>query len=107
MSVEEAGQWHGWASGENAMFISPMGEGEDHVGLYMQQGRSTELAAVFVDPAMAQLVMDWLDESLTETAEANSQLTRMLQSEQPLLFARPASAAPDLDDEEEDDDGGD
>lgn len=91
--MTEPGQWHGWASGETALFISPTSDGE-HLAMFVQQGRSTEMAAVFVDPAMAQLVMDWLDESLEATAKANSELTTLLQTEQPLLFARPQSAAP-------------
>lgn len=100
MAEEEAGSWHGWASGETALFITPADDG-DHVGLYVQQGRSTELAAVFVDPAMAQLVMDWMDGSLTATAEANNALVTRLQREQPLLFAQAPLPAQD----DEDDDG--
>lgn len=100
--TEEAGSWHGWASNDSAIYISPMQDGE-HVGLHIQQGRVTELAAVFTDPAMAQMVMDWLDESLTATAEANNELVTRLQTEQPLLFA-PTVPAPVEDDDELDDD---
>lgn len=103
MSDEEAGSWHGWSHGETALFITPTSD-EEHVGLYVQQGRVTELAAVFVDPAMAQLTMDWLDEALTKTAEANTELLTRLRSEQPLLFV-PAGAHPASPEEEEDDDG--
>lgn len=88
MADDDAGNWHGWASGESALFITPTPDG-DHIGLYLQQGRSTELAAVFVDPAMAQMVMDWQDASLTATAQANTELLKRLETEQPLLFAGP------------------
>lgn len=101
--ADEAGNWHGWASEDSALFIAPRAD-EEHVGLYIQQGRVTELAAVFVDPAMAQLVMDWLDASLAATAEANNELVTRLQTEQPLLFARPSTAPPE-DEDEEDPDG--
>ncbi len=84
-------EWHGWSSEESALFITPTPEG-DHIGLYIQQGRVTELAAVFVDPAMAQLAMDWMDSSLASTGAANNELVTRLQSEQPLLFTQiPAS----------------
>jgi hypothetical protein len=96
---EEAGLWHGWAAEDSALFISPLPD-EDHVGLYTQQGRVTELAAVFTDPAMAQLVMDWLDNSLTATGEANNELVTRLQTEQPLLFAQPSPPQEDEDDDD-------
>lgn len=83
----EAGQWHGYAHGNTALFITPADD--EHIGLYLQQGRDTQLAAVFVDPAMAQMVMDWLDESLAATAAANADLLKRLQTEQPLAFAAP------------------
>lgn len=102
MATEEAGQWHGWAFGEDALFVTPSND-SDHIGLYVQQGRVTELAAVFIDPAMAQLFMDWMDSSLSATGEANNTLLTRLQSEQPLLFAPPA--APASEDEEEEADG--
>lgn len=85
------GSWHGWAHGENALYLAPLGE-EDRIGLYLQLGRETELAAVFMDPAMAQMAMDFLDASLTATASANAQLLQRLESEQPLLFQQPAPA---------------
>ena len=83
----EAGQWHGYAHDNTALFITPADD--EHIGLYLQQGRDTQLAAVFVDPAMAQMVMDWLDESLAATAAANADLLKRLQIEQPLAFAAP------------------
>lgn len=88
MAEDEAGAWHGWAHEDNAVFVSPHPEGE-HIALYVQAGRVTELAAVFVDPAMAQMFMDWMDESLTATGNANSELVRRLQADQPLAFATP------------------
>lgn len=97
--MAEAGAWHGWSSDDSALFITPTPD-DEHVGLYVQQGRTTELAALFVDPAMAQLVMDWMDASLTATGEANSELVDRLQREQPLLFAgTPAKPIPGVDDE--------
>lgn len=83
--ADEPGQWHGWAHQEDAVFLSPT-EDEEHIGLYVQQGRSTELAGVFVDPAMAQLFMDWMDSSLSATGAANTALLHALENEQPLLF---------------------
>lgn len=99
---DEAGQWHGWANGNAALFISPTPDG-DYIGLYLQQDRSTELAAIFTDPAMAQMVMDWQDAALAETAKANTDLLHRLHSEQPLVFQQPR---PQVDPEfvEDDDD---
>lgn len=88
--MADAGAWHGWAFGETAAYITPTPD-EEHIGLYLQQGRSTELAAVFVDPAMGQLFMDWMDSALQATGEANTELVRRLQTEQPLLFAQPGA----------------
>lgn len=83
----EPGAWHGWSHESDAVFLTPTEDGE-HIGLYVQQGRSVELAGVFVDPAMAQLFMDWMDGALTETGQANSELLRVLETEQPLLFQK-------------------
>jgi hypothetical protein len=94
--VAEAGEWHGWAHGDNAVFLSPHDDGE-HIGLYLQMGRVTELTAVFVDPAMAQVFMDWMDDSLSATAAANSALVRRLEAEQPLAFVAPK---PEITDED-------
>lgn len=89
-------EWHGWMHEERALYITPTPDGE-HVGLYLQQGRSTELCAVFVDPAVAQMVMQWQDEALAVTAAANAELLRRLENEQPLLFQVPVDQeVPDL-----------
>lgn len=85
------GQWHGWAHGENALYLAPTDQ--DHIGMYLQVGRETELAGVFMDPAMAQLVMDFLDASLGATASANAELLRRLEQEQPLLWGKPVERA--------------
>lgn len=77
------GEFHGWSHGENALYLAPMPD-EAHVGLYLQLGRQSELAAVFMDAAMAQMTMDFLDGSLTATATANTELLRRLELEQPL-----------------------
>ena len=90
MSGGAAGRWHGYAHDNTALFITPADD--EHIGLYLQQGRDTQLAAVFVDPAMAQMVMDWLDESLAATAAANADLLKRLQTEQPLAFTAPPPA---------------
>lgn len=87
MALADFAEWHGFAAGENAIYISPMDE--DQVGLFMQAGRSTQLCAVFVDPALAVMVMDWLDDSLQATARANSALLARLEADQPLAFAQP------------------
>lgn len=102
MSGGAAGQWHGYAHDNTALFITPADD--EHIGLYLQQGRDTQLAAVFVDPAMAQMVMDWLDESLAATAAANADLLKRLQTEQPLAFAQPPTAFPDNEFKDDDDD---
>ena len=96
----EAGQWHGYAHDNTALFITPADD--EHIGLYLQQGRDTQLAAVFVDPAMGQMVMDWLDESLAATATANAVLLKRLQTEQPLAFAQPSVAVSSDDDFDDD-----
>lgn len=83
-------QFHGWSHQESALYLAPIGE-DDRIGLYLQVGRETELAGVFMDLAMAQLVMDFLDATLTVTAQANAELLRRLEHEQPLLFAQPAA----------------
>lgn len=94
--MSEGVDWHGWVHEERALYITPTPEGE-HVGLFLQQGRSTELCAVFLDPAVAQMVMGWMDDSLAVTAAANAELLRRLENEQPLLFHQPAADdAPDL-----------
>jgi hypothetical protein len=90
VSLADLAEWHGYANGNAALFITPIDD--EQVGLFMQQDRSTQLAAVFTDPAMAVMVMDWMDDSLQKTAEANSQLLERLQSEQPLAFAQPPQA---------------
>jgi hypothetical protein len=77
--------WHGWAHEANALYLAPTPDGE-HIALYLQVERETELAAVFMDPAMAEMVMGFLDASLGATAAANAELLRRLQTEQPLLF---------------------
>lgn len=83
------GQWHGWAHGENALYLAPIDE--ERIGLYLQVGRETELAGVLMDPAMAQLVMDFMDASLGATAAANAELLRRLEHEQPLTFSTPTA----------------
>lgn len=88
--TQPEGQWHGWAHGDNALYLAPMPD-QDHVGLYLQMGRETELAGVFMDPAMAQMVMDFLDGSLSATAAANTELLRRLEAEQPLAFSTPVT----------------
>lgn len=93
--------WHGWSSEEQALFIAPLED--DNIGLFLQIQRSTELCAVFVDPAMAQMVMQWLDAALTATGAANSELLERLQNEQPLLFAQSLAVKPPPEGEEEDD----
>ena len=96
--MSELAEWHGWAHGDAAVYLSPTTD-DEHIGLYMQQGRGTELAGVFVDPAMAQLFMDWMDGSLGATGEANSELVKRLETEQPLLFQpQPPLPEPDEDD---------
>lgn len=94
MADDEGGvEWHGWMHEDRALYITPTPEG-DHVGLYLQQGRSTELCAVFLDAAIAQMVMGWMDDSLAVTAAANAELLRRLENEQPLLFVQ-QSAVPE------------
>lgn len=92
--------YHGWVSEETAIYLAPLPDGEQ-IGLFVQQQRSTELAAVFVDPIMAQFVMQWLDGALTATAQANSELLERLQTEQPLLFAQSAVAPQEEPEDEE------
>lgn len=87
---DETEDWHGWVHEDRALYIAPTNDNE-HMGLFLQQGRSTELCAVFLDPAMAAMVMAWMDDSLTATAQANSELLTRLQTEQPLLFVPRAS----------------
>lgn len=96
--TEPAGEWHGWSHGEQALYLSPVDA--EHIGLYLQVHRQTELAAVFMDPAMAQMVMDFLDGSLSATAAANAELLRRLEQEQPLLFRGPPSGLIEPDAEE-------
>lgn len=103
-TVPTEDSWHGWSHENAAVFVTPTTD-EEHVGLYLQQGRSTELAAVFTDVAMAQLFMDWMDEALAATGEANTELLRRLREEQPLLFASSQQpAAPVVGDTDDDDD---
>lgn len=88
------GDFHGWSHGENALYLAPMPD-EEHIGLYLQLGRTSELVAVFMDPAVAQMTMDFLDGSLTATATANAELLRRLELEQP-FDVRPPAADTDL-----------
>lgn len=88
-------EWHGWVHEDRAVYLTPTPDGE-HVGLYMQQGRDTQLAAVFLDPAMASMVMGWMDDALLATGNANTELLRRLETEQPLLFVpRPSDEVPE------------
>ncbi len=75
--------------------LSPTPDGE-HIGLYLQLGRQTELAGVFMDPAIAQMVMDFLDASLGATAAANAELLRRLESEQPMFWGKPVERQQDF-----------
>lgn len=102
MADENLGNFHGWAHGENALYLAPLDD-EGRIGLYMQVARESELAGVFIDAAMAQVVMDFLDGALTATAQANSELLRRLETEQPLLFAGPPAnvVQPDVESDEE------
>jgi len=94
VTLQDMAEWHGFANGNAALFITPVDE--DRVGLFMQVDRTTQLAAEFVDPAMAVMVMDWLDDALQKTAQANSALLERLQNDQPLTFPHPATSnAPD------------
>lgn len=89
MSLEDAAEWHGWSHENRALFISPLND--EQIGLFLQLDRDTQLVAVFVDPAVAMIVMDFMDGSLKATGEANSVLLARLMSEQPLAFAQAAS----------------
>ena len=100
MADDVESDWHGWVHEDRALYLAPTNDGE-HMGLFLQQARSTELCAVFLDPALAAMVMGWMDDSLTATGRANSELLTRLQNEQPLLFVpRPdESSSPSYDGE--------
>ena len=84
------------------MFVTPLGADDDQVGLFLQQGRDTQLAAVFTDTAMAMMVSDWLDSSLEATAKANTELLRRLKQDQPMAFASRETVGQQGFDEDED-----
>lgn len=68
---------HGWALGDRAIFLK---EEEEHVHLYIQETRSTELLGVFIDQDAAYRFQVWLDEALGASARANAELIRRLEA---------------------------
>ena len=94
---------HGWAHGNSAVFVTALGVDDDQVGLFLQQGRDTQLAAVFTDTAMATIIMDWLDSSLEATAKANTELLERLKADQPLSFTEPRPSERDFSPEDTED----
>jgi hypothetical protein len=90
--------WHGWSIGNQAIFAKPLpGDEEGRVGLYVQLDRSTACIGVFTSVDWATFFSDWMDFALTQTGEANAELLRRLEDEQPLAFAAPPEDEEDID----------
>lgn len=74
----EAPQWSGWASGDTALYLAPLDNFPERIGLWLQVESATYLLAVFQDPRWAGVAQDWIDRAFGSIAEANRLLAEEL-----------------------------
>ncbi len=72
--MTQPNEYHGWSVGDKAVFISPLSDDDDRLGLWVQDGMQVEVMALFADPDAALTTQALLDTMLMSTAEANRRL---------------------------------